>query len=73
MLKVFRETTVSFVIIEKRSPGTTSVSFFVVTVNDEHTNLGSKESIGVKFKEVICTKLCLKPWYFCNITISGWF
>ena len=40
-------------------------------------NLGSKESLGVKFKEGICAKLCLKlcfesDWYFCNITKSGW-
>ena len=41
-------------------------------------NLGSKETVGVKFKESICTELCLKlwfqsDWYFCNITNSGWF
>ena len=41
-------------------------------------NLGSKESIGFKFKDSICAKLCLKlwfesDWYFCNVTESGWF
>ena len=40
-------------------------------------NLGSKEGFGVKFKNDICTKLCLKLWferycYFCNITKSEW-
>ena len=49
----------------------------VVTVNDEVRNLGLKESVGVKFKEGICAKFCLKlwfesDWYFCNITKSGW-
>ena len=39
-------------------------------------NLNPKESIGVKFKEGICAKLCLKlwfesDWYFCNIFKSG--
>ena len=39
-------------------------------------NPGSKESLGVKFKDNICTKLCLKLWlesdqYFCNITQDG--
>ena len=34
--------------------------------------IGSEENIGVKFKDVICPKLCLKlwfesDWYFCNI------
>ena len=37
-----------------------------------------KKSLGVKFKNDICAKLCLKlwlenNWYFCNITESGWF
>ena len=41
-------------------------------------NLGSKEKVGVKFKEGGCAELCLKlwfegNWYFCNITKSGWF
>ena len=41
-------------------------------------NLGSKESVGVRFKEGTCAKLYLKllfesNWYFCNITKSGWF
>ena len=41
-------------------------------------NLGSKESLGVKFKDGICAKLCLKlwfesDWYFYNITESGQF
>ena len=40
-------------------------------------NLGSKESLGVKFKDSMSTALCLKfrferDWYFCNIE-SGWF
>ena len=41
-------------------------------------NLGSKESIGVKYKDGTYALLCLKlwfesDWYFCNITESGWF
>ena len=41
-------------------------------------NLGLKESVEVKYKDDICTELCLKPWfesdwYFCNNTDSGWF
>ena len=41
-------------------------------------NLGSKESVGVIFKEGICAELCLNhwfesDWYFCNIAQSGWF
>ena len=52
--------------------------FSVVIVDDEHQNLGSKESVGIKFKEGIYTKFCLKlwfdsNWYFCKITESGWF
>ena len=40
--------------------------------------LGSKESLGVRFKDSICTEFCLKlwfesDWYFCNITESEWF
>ena len=31
-------------------------------------NQGSKENLGVKFKEGICAKLCLKLWFE-----SGWF
>ena len=35
-------------------------------------NLGSKESVGVNYKDGICVKLCLKlwferDWYFCII------
>ena len=38
-------------------------------------NLGSKENVGVKYKEGICSELCFKLWfehdgYFCNITES---
>ena len=41
-------------------------------------NLGSKESVGVIFKEDICVELCLNhwfesDWYFCNIAQSRWF
>ena len=47
----------------------------VVTVNNNRRNLGSQESVGVKFKEGICAEFCLKLWfendlYFCNITLS---
>ena len=40
-------------------------------------NLGSKESLVVKFKDGIRAEMCLKlwfqsDWYFCNITESGW-
>ena len=39
-----------------------AIAFSVVTVNDKHSKptIGSKENIGVKFKEGICAKLCLK-------------
>ena len=38
-------------------------------------NLGSQESIGVKYINGICAKFCLKfwfesSWYFCNIIES---
>ena len=41
-------------------------------------NLGSKESLGVKFKDGIYAEFSLKlwresEWYFCNITELGWF
>ena len=60
-----------------RSPRTTRVCFCVVTVNNKHTNLRSKGSVGVKHKDDISAELCLKlsfesDWYFCNITESGW-
>ena len=40
--------------------------------------LGLRELVGVKYKNGICPGLCLKhffesDWYFCNITMSGWF
>ena len=39
-------------------------------------NLGSKESVGVNFKQGICAKLCLmlwfeSDWYLCNISQVG--
>ena len=39
-------------------------------------NVGSKESLGVKFKEGICAKSCVKlwfesNWYFCNSIKTG--
>ena len=37
-----------------RSPGTISVCFSVVTVNDEDTKL--------RFKAGMCAELCLKLW-----------
>ena len=41
-------------------------------------NLSSKESMGIKFKDGIWNKLCLKLWFksdcfFCNMTESGLF
>ena len=42
--------------IKPEVQGLQALAFFVVTVNDEHTNLGSKESIAVKFKEGICAR-----------------
>ena len=41
-------------------------------------NQGSKENLGVKFKEGVCVKLCSKLWFesgwiFCNINNSEWF
>ena len=52
--------------------------FCVVTINDEHTKLGSKGSVGVKHKDDICADLHLKlcfesDWYFSNITESEGF
>ena len=40
-------------------------------------NLGSKGSVGVKYKDEIYAKLCLKlwfesNWYFHKIAKSGW-
>ena len=40
--------------------------------------LSSIGSVGVKYRDDIRTKLCLKlcfesDWYYCNITESGWF
>ena len=39
-------------------------------------NLGSKESLGVKFKDDICAELRFKlwfksDWYFCNMSQDG--
>ena len=39
-------------------------------------NLGSKESLGVKFKDGICAELCANLWceserHFCDIIESG--
>ena len=47
---------------EKQVQGLLAIAFSVVTVDDEHTKLtiGLKESVGVKFKEGVCTDLCLK-------------
>ena len=60
--------------------GLQAFAFPVVIVSDKHyeINQGSKKSLGVKFKESICTKLWLKlwfesSWYICNISKSGWF
>ena len=39
--------------------GLQALAFCVVTVNYELQNLSSKESLGVKFKDGICTELCL--------------
>ena len=41
-------------------------------------NLGSKESVGVKFKDGTRAEMYLKLWFesewcFSNITESGWF
>ena len=41
-------------------------------------NVGSEESLGVKYKDGICAELRLNfwfesDWYFSNITGSGWF
>ena len=54
--------------------GLQALAFCVVTVNDGHT----EPSAEVKYKDGICSELCLKlwfdsDWYLCNITESGWF
>ena len=66
--------------LKQEVQGLQAFAFSAVTVNYGHTKhtIGSKESVGVKFKEGICAELCLKlwfesDWYFCNITKSGWF
>ena len=46
---------------------------YVVTARMNMQNLVSKGSAGVKYKDDICKKLCLKLWfesdgYICNIT-----
>ena len=48
--------------MQKEVEGLQALVFSVVTVNDEHTKptVGSKESVVVKFKEGICTELCLR-------------
>ena len=48
--------------MEQEVQGLEAFPFSIVTVNDEHTKptIGSKESVGVKFKEGICAELCLK-------------
>ena len=62
-----------------RSPWTTQTFVFsVVTIDNERTKPRFEKNVGVKFKEAICAKLCLKPWfesdsYFCNITKVGWY
>ena len=38
-------------------------TFGEVTLNEDHKNLGSKESLAVKYKDNICTNLCLKHWF----------
>ena len=53
-------------------------AFYVVTVNDKHTNLGAQERVGVKYIDGLYAKFCLKlwfesDWYFCNMTESRWF
>ena len=40
-------------------------------------NPGSRENLGIKVKDSICTELSLKLWfesdlYFCNITENGY-
>ena len=51
--------------------------FCVVTLNDQHTKPRFKNKlVQVKFKECMCTELCLKlwfesDWYFYNIAESG--
>ena len=43
--------------------GLQALAFCVRTVNNEPANLDSKESLGVKFKDGICTALYLKRWF----------
>ena len=40
--------------------GLQAFAFCVVTFHDKHTELGSKGSVGVKYKDNICTQLCLQ-------------
>ena len=50
-------------------------AFSVVTVNDEHNKprFKRKRRSLKKFKKGIRPELCLKLWYFSNITKSKWF
>ena len=63
--------------IKPEVQGLQAFAFFVVTVNDEHTNLGSKKAQRLNLKKVYApAELCLKflfesDWYFFNITKSG--
>ena len=55
-----------------------TLAFNGLTFTDEHTRQTKKKEAGVKYKNDICVGLCLKllfesDWYFCNITLSGWF
>ena len=65
--------------IKNEFKGLQAFAFCMVTVIDEPwLGLGSKESVGVKYKDGICTGLCLRlwfhsDWYFCNITESDGF
>ena len=45
-----------------RSQGLEAFAFCVVTVNNI-PNLGSKRSVGVIYKDDLCTELRLKLWF----------
>ena len=61
MIITYIKTTHSLSLIqsEQEVQGQQAFAFSVVTVNDEHTKPGSKESVGVKFREGICPGFCL--------------
>ena len=79
-LSLSKNKTMTHVLIQVKQgvQGVQAFTFYIVTVNDEHAKPRFKRKLTeFRFKEGICTELCLKlwfqrDWYFCNIAESGW-